>query len=65
MSKLLEMMATRADRVVVVADSSNLGHRAFARICTVGDIDTLVTDSTATAEQTAPFADAGVKVIRA
>ncbi|MFK4274408.1 DeoR/GlpR family DNA-binding transcription regulator, partial [Streptomyces milbemycinicus] len=32
------LMAGRAARVVVVADSSKLGRRAFARICAVGGI---------------------------
>ncbi|MFC5008372.1 DeoR/GlpR family DNA-binding transcription regulator [Dactylosporangium cerinum] len=60
-----QIMADRADRVIIVADSSKLGQRAFARICTIAAVDTLVTDSTATDEQMAVFTDAGVKVIRA
>ncbi|GAA3245267.1 DeoR/GlpR family DNA-binding transcription regulator [Dactylosporangium siamense] len=60
-----QIMADRANRVIIVADSSKLGQRAFARICTISAVDTLVTDSTATDEQMAVFTDAGVKVIRA
>jgi len=60
-----KIMADRADRVIIVADSSKLGQRAFARICAIDAVDTLVTDSTATEAQIAVFADAGVKVIRA
>jgi DeoR family transcriptional regulator, aga operon transcriptional repressor len=60
-----QIMADRADRVIIAADSSKLGQRAFARICAISQVDTLVTDSTATEEQTGVFADAGVKVIRA
>jgi DeoR family transcriptional regulator of aga operon len=55
----------RARRVVVVADSSKVGHRAFARICPIGAVDVLVTDSGASDEQIAPFQEAGVQVIRA
>jgi DeoR family transcriptional regulator of aga operon len=55
-------MAVRAERVVVVADGSKLGGRAFAKICDIGEIDVLVTDASADA---APFEEAGVKVIRA
>lgn len=58
------LMATRARRVVVVADSSKLGRAAFARICPVTDIDVLVTDGAASDASTAPFSDAGVDVIR-
>jgi DeoR family transcriptional regulator of aga operon len=53
-------MAVRAEQVVVVADGSKLGERAFAKICDIGEIDTLVTDTTADA-----FAEAGVKLLRA
>jgi DeoR family transcriptional regulator of aga operon len=51
--------------VVVVADSSKVGHRAFARICPIGAVDVLVTDSGASDEQIEPFQEAGVQVIRA
>ncbi len=53
-------MAVRAERVVVVADGTKLGARAFARICDVGEIDVLVTDANAEA-----FEETGMKVIRA
>jgi DeoR family transcriptional regulator of aga operon len=58
-------MASRAKRVVVVADNTKLGHRAFARICGVADVHTLITDSTATDDVLAPFRESGVEVIRA
>ncbi|MGH3392970.1 MAG: DeoR/GlpR family DNA-binding transcription regulator [Actinomadura sp.] len=53
-----------AQRVVVVADVSKLGRRAFARICPAAEIDVLVTGD-APAELTEPFTAAGVEVIRA
>ncbi|MGR3936044.1 DeoR/GlpR family DNA-binding transcription regulator [Streptomyces sp. BRA346] len=59
------LMAERAARVVVAADSSKLGRRAFARICALDAIEVLVTDTGATDEAIAPYAEAGVRVIRA
>lgn len=59
------LMAARAARVVVVADSSKLGRRAFARICALEEIDVLVTDTGAGEELVAPYTEAGVRVIRA
>ena len=55
-------MAVRAERVVVVADGSKLGQRAFARICGTGEVDMLVTDADADAD---PYEEAGIKVVRA
>ncbi len=55
-------MAVRAEQVVVVADGSKLGERAFAKICDIGEVDTLVTDTDADADA---FAAAGVKLLRA
>ncbi|MEU0839727.1 DeoR/GlpR family DNA-binding transcription regulator [Streptomyces sp. NPDC005962] len=59
------LMAGRAARVVVAADSSKLGRRAFARICALDEIGVLVTDTGATDEAIAPYTEAGVRVIRA
>ncbi|MEV6315671.1 DeoR/GlpR family DNA-binding transcription regulator [Streptomyces sp. NPDC051776] len=58
-------LASRARQVIVVADTSKLGERAFARICPVVDIHVLVTDKDAPPELTDPFAEAGVEIIRA
>jgi DeoR family transcriptional regulator of aga operon len=55
-------MAERARRVVVTADSSKLGRHAFARICAVTAIDTLITDNAAPAEVVAAFEAEGVTV---
>jgi DeoR family transcriptional regulator, aga operon transcriptional repressor len=55
-------MAVRAERVVVVADGSKLGERAFARICGIGEVDMLVTDADADARA---YEEAGIKVLRA
>jgi DeoR family transcriptional regulator of aga operon len=59
-----QLMAARARRIVLVADSSKLGQHAFARICPIDRVDTLVTDSLAAQELTGGFTTAGVEVIR-
>ncbi|MFF2652596.1 DeoR/GlpR family DNA-binding transcription regulator [Streptomyces sp. NPDC058045] len=57
------LLCERADRVIVAADSSKLGHRAFARICDTEDIGTLVTDSAADQATLTRFEEAGLTVI--
>ncbi|MFS8478112.1 MAG: DeoR/GlpR family DNA-binding transcription regulator [Micromonosporaceae bacterium] len=57
------LMVARARRVVIIADSSKLGRHAFARICPLDRIETLVTDSGASPETVAAFEAAGVRVI--
>jgi DeoR family transcriptional regulator of aga operon len=56
------LMAERARRVVVAADSSKLGRHAFARICSTTGIDTLITDDAAPTELVAAFEAEGVTV---
>lgn len=55
----------QARRVIVVADGSKLGERAFARICPLDAVDVLVTDSGAAAETVAAFEAVGVSVLQA
>ena len=57
------LMASRAKRVVIITDSSKLGLTAFAKICSIDDIDTLVTDADADPEMLQQFRDAGVDTI--
>src|SRR5262245_1940751 len=59
------LMVVRAKRVVVIADSSKLGGHAFARICPITKVETLVTDSGAAPGLVAAFQEAGVRVITA
>jgi DeoR family transcriptional regulator, aga operon transcriptional repressor len=59
------LMATRARRVMVVADHSKLGQRAFARVCGADEIDVIVTDRDADPAALVPFADRGIEVITA
>lgn len=58
-------MVDRSGTVVVVADSSKLGQRAFCTICPADRIDVLVTDTDAAADVLEPFRERGVQVITA
>lgn len=59
------LMASRADRVMIVTDGSKLGRRAFARVCSADEIDVIVTDRDASPEALAPFAERGIQVVTA
>lgn len=56
------LMTMRANRVVVVADSSKVGHVAFAQICAADAIDELITDTAAPEAILAGFRELGVTV---
>ncbi|MEU6351906.1 DeoR/GlpR family DNA-binding transcription regulator [Streptomyces sp. NPDC047072] len=58
-----QLMARQARRVVVVADSSKLGTRAFARICPLSAVDCFITDSEAPVEVIEQIREGGVEVI--
>ncbi|MFE0776049.1 DeoR/GlpR family DNA-binding transcription regulator [Streptomyces sp. NPDC058861] len=62
-ASISRLFAERASRVVVVTDSSKMGRRAFARICGLDRIDTLVTDTGIAPETAARLTEAGVKVL--
>jgi DeoR family transcriptional regulator of aga operon len=57
------LMAQRAERAVIVADSSKIGRRAFASVAEPGTFDTLITDDGITTSQRSAFEDAGLRVI--
>ncbi|MFE3406874.1 DeoR/GlpR family DNA-binding transcription regulator [Streptomyces mirabilis] len=57
------LLCERAERVIVAADSSKLGRRAFARICAAESVDTLVTDTAVDEETVRRFTEAGVRVV--
>jgi len=57
------LMAQRAGEVVIVADSSKLEARAFARICAVADVNRLITDRAARPAALKLIRRAGVEVI--
>jgi DeoR family transcriptional regulator of aga operon len=53
----------RADRVVAVADSSKIGHVAFAQICPIQRVDELVTDRGAGPRSLHALREAGLKIL--
>ena len=57
------LLCERAERVIVAADSSKLGQRAFARICGADEVDTLVTDTAASPDEVRRFEETGLTVI--
>ena len=57
------LMARRATRAVIVADSSKIGRTAFATLGDLRIFSTLITDAGITEEQTAAFTDNGLEVI--
>ena len=59
------LMASRARKVVAVADSSKLNGRAFARICPVSDVNYLITDEAAPTDALDQLRSAGVNVLLA
>jgi DeoR/GlpR family transcriptional regulator of sugar metabolism len=56
-------MAERAGKVIVVADSTKLGKRAFALVCRVAEISVLITDEAAPNELVERFTSQGVEVL--
>jgi DeoR family transcriptional regulator, aga operon transcriptional repressor len=56
------VMIKCARRVVVVADSSKIGKVAFARICEMGAVSELITDTAADADAVRALTDCGVRV---
>jgi DeoR family transcriptional regulator of aga operon len=57
------LLAARAARAVLVADSSKIGHRAFATLGEPGLFDTLITDAGITAAQRTALTEAGYEVV--
>ena len=57
------LMARRATRAVVVADSSKIGRTAFATLGGPKVLTTLITDDGITDEQRAAFVEHGIDVI--
>jgi DeoR/GlpR family transcriptional regulator of sugar metabolism len=59
------LMAARAEQVMIVADSSKLGQRAFARVCAPDEIDVVVTDRDARPDLLAVLTERGIRVVTA
>ncbi|WP_405010097.1 DeoR/GlpR family DNA-binding transcription regulator [Kitasatospora sp. NBC_01539] len=55
-------MALRADKVIVVADATKIGRRAFAQVCAVHEFSVLVTDKDAPDEVIEQFVAQGTEV---
>ncbi|MFK0172113.1 DeoR/GlpR family DNA-binding transcription regulator [Streptomyces sp. NPDC090306] len=62
-ARINRLMARQARTVVVVADSTKLAARAFARVCPLTDIDHLVTDTDAPEAALDRIREAGVRVV--
>lgn len=58
------LLCDRSRRVVIAADSSKLGVRAFARICPASAVHILVTDTGLSDAGAQAFEEAGVEVVR-
>jgi DeoR family transcriptional regulator, fructose operon transcriptional repressor len=56
-------MMSSAEEVIVVADSTKLGHTSLARLCQLGDLDALVTDEGVTDEWRRRLAESDVKLV--
>ncbi len=56
-------MMLAAEEVVVVTDSSKLGHSALAHLCSLNQVHQIVVDSGITADWKRTLEDAGVKVL--
>lgn len=56
-------MMEQAQQVVLLVDSTKFGQQALARLCGLGDIDVVVTDSEITREQKKQVEAAGCEVI--
>jgi len=64
-ASISHLMADRAKQVMVVADSSKLGQRAFARVCAADEIGVVVTDRDADPGLLAAFTERGIRVVTA
>jgi DeoR family transcriptional regulator of aga operon len=62
-ARLNEIMIEISREVILLADSSKFSKRSFAFICTIAQIDKVITDNGIKAEDKQRLADAGVEVI--
>ncbi len=60
---MMREMAKRSLKVAVLADSSKIGRRLFARIARLSEVDYLVTEKAPPPELQKALDDAGVKVV--
>ena len=64
-ASISHLMATRAAQVMIVADASKLGQRAFARVCATDEINVVVTDQDAPPRALAALTEHGIRVVTA
>lgn len=62
-ASITQKMMNSSQTKIVLTDSSKLGKRGFAKICDVGDIDILITDSGMPMETRQRITDLGVQLI--
>lgn len=62
-ARVVKKMLDQARKVVVVADHTKFGHVAFARICSVDQVHTVITDHLTPTDQIEQLRDKGVNVI--
>jgi DeoR family transcriptional regulator, aga operon transcriptional repressor len=62
-ASISHLMATRAAQVMIVADASKLGQRAFARVCATDEINVVVTDQDAPPRTLAALTEHGIRVV--
>lgn len=62
-ASITQKMMQSSQTSIVLCDSSKLGKRGFARICEIGDIDILITDSDMPVEARRRIENLGVKLI--
>ena len=62
-AKLTRKMMKAASRNIVLADSSKFGQRGFGRICSLADVDAILTDGGISEQMAAMIEEAGVDLV--
>ncbi|MEG0806801.1 MAG: DeoR/GlpR family DNA-binding transcription regulator [Alistipes sp.] len=62
-AKLTRKMMRASSQIILLADSSKFGQRGFGRICSLEDIDVIVTDDRISKQMISIVEDAGVDLI--
>jgi len=62
-ARVNKQLATRAEQVIVVTDSSKFSRKAFANIVPLGDIDVVITDSGISSNFIELFRDMQVELV--
>jgi DeoR/GlpR family transcriptional regulator of sugar metabolism len=63
--RVKQLFARRAGKVVLLVDASKFNQRALAKVLDIREIDIVVTDKDASADDLAQLADKGLEVLRA